>query len=459
MRSTLADKLSAMKYAGNTLIGQRGTRIIRTGGWALIAKICSAVSVFICIPFALNGLGEKHFGAWMTIISIFTFSSFLDFGIGNGAMNLIADAKGRNNLAEASKIANQSLNITNKFILALAIAFTVLAFLLPWHKILGLTPSDSAASSISLAIVFVALLLSVQVNLVARLQLGLGEGYKAYKLIAAGQIATIPAVIMAAEHSQSLPVFVAASTIIPLLFLIKNTFEFRKYHATHITEYFRPGSISSRILKSGIAFFALQLIAVISFNFDLLLISANLGATAAGDFSIVQRIFSVIPILMGLVWNALWPAYSESLAKGDYLWAINAFKISTSILILFSLITGSILAFFINDLIILWLDKQPNNYHLLAWSFVIWNITVSIGSSIAVILNSANILKFQIITFGIFALVASITKVYVMNNFGIEYINTSSAFLYLFICVVPALIYLPNIVSKIENNQKDVLIK
>lgn len=448
-----------MKNSGNSLIGQRGTHILKTGGWALIAKICSALSVLICMPFALDGLGDKYFGAWMTVISIFTFSSFLDFGIGNGAMNLIAEAKGRNNADEVSKIARISLIITKRLMVALAIIFLALALILPWHKILGLASSDAKDSSISVAVIFIALLLSVQFNLVARLQLGLGEGYKAYKLLAAGQIASIPAVILAAEYSNSLPVTVAASTIIPLLFLLNNTFEFRKNHTTYIEEYVRPDLVYSIILKSGTAFFALQLIAVISFNLDLLLISANLGAVPAGDFSIVQRIFSVIPILMGLVWNALWPAYSESLAKGDNLWAIRAFKISTSLLIFFSLVAGSFLAFLIDDIVVLWLDKQPHNYGQLAWSFVIWNVTISIGSSIAVILNSANILKFQIITFGSFALVASIAKVYVMTRSGIENINNYAAFLYISICIIPTFIYLPNIISRIIANQKDVLFK
>lgn len=453
MRSNLQHKLSAVRNSANTLIGHRGKQIIKTSGWSLVAKFSSALSVFFCIPFALNALGDKYFGAWVTIISIFTFSSFLDFGIGNGAMNLISDAKGKNNVDKIYKIANQSLAISDKLIFGLFLIFTVLTLLLPWHKILGLEPNDVIESIKSIAIIFIALLLSVQINLVARLQLGLGKGHKAYKLFALGQLASIPAVIFISQLSPSLPTLVAASTITPLFFLLKNTYEFRKKYSTNELITFNSDHTSSNILKSGVGFFILQLIAVVAFNSDLLLISANLGAEVAGQFSIVQRIFSVLPILMGIVWSSLWPAYTESLSNGDHQWAIKTFKISTFFLIMFSIFAGSFLAIFINDISSLWIENQSRKYEQLAWGFVIWNLTFAIGSSIAVILNSANIIKFQIITFGAFAVIVPFVKIYVMNMIGIEQINVYSAGMYLLFCIAPAFICLPMLKKNIKTGQ------
>lgn len=453
MLSNLRHKIFGKNYFANSLIGRRGRQIIKTGGWSLVAKMFSALSVFICVPFSLNALGDKYFGAWATIISIFTFSSFLDFGIGNGAMNLIADAKGRKNDSEVFKIANQSLLITNKLTLALLAIFTALTLLIPWHKILGLGPNDAIESTKSIATIFIALLLAIQINLVARLQLGLGKGHKAYKLLALGQITSIPIVIIVSKIYPSLPALVAASTITPLLFLFKNTYIFRAEYSSNSERVVNIDHTYLSILKSGGGFFTLQLIAVAAFNSDLLLISATLGAEAAGQFSIVQRIFSVIPILMGLAWNALWPAYRESLSKGDYQWVMRTFKISTVVLILFSILAGSFLAIFVNDIAHLWIDNQSRQYGQLVWGFVIWNLVFAAGSSIAIILNSANVIKFQIITFGAFAIAAPFAKIHVMNAIGIEYINSYSAVMYLLFCVIPAYIYFPKLKIKIKSGQ------
>ena len=50
----------------------------------------------ITIPLTVHYLGNERFGLWMTISSVFAMANFADFGVGNGVLNTVADAFGKN---------------------------------------------------------------------------------------------------------------------------------------------------------------------------------------------------------------------------------------------------------------------------------------------------------------------------------------------------------------------------
>ena len=44
----------------------------------------------------MHYLGNERFGLWMAISSVLAMANFADFGIGNGVLNTVADAFGKN---------------------------------------------------------------------------------------------------------------------------------------------------------------------------------------------------------------------------------------------------------------------------------------------------------------------------------------------------------------------------
>ncbi len=58
----------------------------------MVAKAAAAANLFLTVPFVLHALGPAQFGAWATLVSLVMFAGFLDFGFGNGTMNLVAAA-------------------------------------------------------------------------------------------------------------------------------------------------------------------------------------------------------------------------------------------------------------------------------------------------------------------------------------------------------------------------------
>ena len=71
---------------------------IASGG----ARLISLATVVVSVPLTLGHLGPERYGALVTITALAGMLIFADFGLGNGLMNLVASASGRNSLAFAN---------------------------------------------------------------------------------------------------------------------------------------------------------------------------------------------------------------------------------------------------------------------------------------------------------------------------------------------------------------------
>ena len=89
-------------------IGERWRRIAHAGSWSLVAKASAVAHLFLSVPFVLTALGPTRFGAWATLVALVSFAGFLDFGVGNGAMNLVAAAYGRGAKGEITTILREA---------------------------------------------------------------------------------------------------------------------------------------------------------------------------------------------------------------------------------------------------------------------------------------------------------------------------------------------------------------
>ncbi len=448
MRTFLRNKSASIAQHFKSLVGHRGRLVLKTGTWSLLAKICAAINLFACVPFVLSSLGQKYFGAWVTLVSIITLSNFLDFGLGNGAMNLIAGAKGRSAETEIAQIIRASYQSVIKIALLLSLSLCTIPFI-PWYKILGLDASDASVSSTAIAIVFMAVLLSIPLSIANKIQLGLGQGNKTFRWQALGQLLTAAAVILLAKQGATLPLLVAASTLTPLLALILNTIELHKSVGPSMATDSTKPELARSIQKEGLLFFVLQLSAALAFSFDLLLISSLVGAKQAGEYSVVQRVFSVIPLSLGLIWVTLWPTYREALAKADYPWVFKIFRKSAVLSVIYAMCIGIILALSFNFITQIWLGRPLNVPTVLLWGYVIFQIFETLGTSLATFLNAASIMKYQFYLGITFAIICFSSKLLAIQIFGINVIPTITWTTFLLIELIPLLLLKNKIITLI----------
>lgn len=403
-----------------TWIGSRGRKIVRTSAWSFIAKAAAAANLFLSIPFVLNALGPEQFGAWATLTSLVVFAGFLDFGMGNGAMNLVASAKGRGADKEIGIIVCEAWITLLRVAIAAGMATLLFTFLVPWQRLLGLSPDMAVVSRTSAMIVMLTIAIAIPLNLAMRIQLGLGRGDRAFRWQTVGQLLALSALVLLAHIRAPLPALTAASVSIPLLGSLGNTLSLLFDPSLEISKWKRRPEISTQIRHDGFLFFILQLCAALAFSTDLPLISALLGPTQAGNYAIAQRLFSVTPILLGLIWLPLWPIYRNALAADDLAWALRTYHRSMIISTALAAVIGLSLALIFYPLTKLWLGAAASVSWLLVAGFATWGVIDGAGTATATFLNAAGIMRPQLIIAIVFAALCLPLKAWGISTFGLQ---------------------------------------
>lgn len=437
--------------------GPRARAIVVIGGWSLLAKVCAAANMFGSVPLVMHSLGASSFGVWATLVSLVAFSGFLDFGIGNGVMNLTASASAKGD--DEAVLAVQRVGLRTMLWIS-ATFLLLISFSLPlvhWHVLLGQSAQDEETCRNSAAIVLYTIAAAIPLNLVTRIWLGLGRGATAFQWQAGGQVASLAAVYIVAQGDPTLARFVAATVALPLAFTAGSALALKRHlnvksHKSRANRATDP-SLQRTVLREGILFFVLQLAGAIAFASDLALITYLVGSAEAGTYALAQRLFSVIPIGLALLWTPLWPIYRHSLATGQHAWVLRTLRRST----LFSAAAAALggIAIFLgyNHILSFWVHAAPQAPTMLIGGMVVWAVIDASGNSIATFLNAASVVRFQVIVGILFAIGCLAAKVAALKLLGTYALPWATSITYLVLVLVPTALLFRNIIRHTISKQ------
>ena len=160
---------------------QRGARRNRgaaiTGGTAVLARAVQVSTSLITIPLTVHYLGNERFGLWMTISSVFAMANFADFGIGNGVLNTVADAFGKNDFDRIRAAISSGFAVLGAVGLLLLGLFASTFAWVSWADVFRVTSAQARAEAAPALMVFACCFaLNIPLDLVQRAQLGLAAG-------------------------------------------------------------------------------------------------------------------------------------------------------------------------------------------------------------------------------------------------------------------------------------------
>jgi O-antigen/teichoic acid export membrane protein len=422
------------------LMGPRGRVIAQTGAWSLVAKACAAANLFLSVPFVLHALGPVQFGAWATLVSFVAFAGFLDFGFSNGTMNLIAGARGREAPDEIATVLNEGWRAVRGVSIWLAVGAAVAIATIPWHLLLGLPITQSGTSREAAAVVLGTIVVAIPLNLATRAQLGLGRGDRAFRWQALGQLLALVVVIVCARAGASLPILTAVAVATPLVSALANTIDLHRSHLRSSSARERDVLVAGKIRHEGMLFFVLQLAAAIAFSADLPLISALRGPAEAGTYAIVQRLFSVIPLGLSLLWVPLWPSYRQALAARDHDWVVRTLHRSLLLAVMLASASAMVLALGFDRILHLWIHRPLAVGGWLLAGFALWCVIEAAGTAISTFLNAAGIMRYQVIVASVFATLCLVGKAWAVIHFGIAAMPWAAVITYSLVSLLPTLL-------------------
>jgi O-antigen/teichoic acid export membrane protein len=418
-----------------------------------VAMATSLLTTLISVRLTVRYLGVERYGLWMTIISFLAMLSFADLGMGNGLLNAISDAHGKDNHESARK------NVTSAFLMLSAVAilmllvFAILYPFVPWPRLFNVSSPLAARECGPAMVVFVScFLLDLPLGVVQRIQMGYQKGFVSNLWRVAGSLIGLGGLLLAIHLRKGLPLLVLAMVGGPLVAdLLNSITEFGWSKPSLMPEWgFFDQEAARRILVLGSQFFLLQIAGAVAFASDNIVAAQVCGPSAVTQYAVPMRLFTTSVSVVGLFNNPLWPAYGEAAARGDINWAKRTLIRSLGGTTILSALLATILALFGKPIVHLWVGSQIQPSFSLLLGMATWSVLGTLGGALAIFLNATNRIRFEILCALPLAFTAVLGKIFLAHWVGIPGIIWGLVIAYTLTTVVPCAVYIPKVLSTLE---------
>jgi O-antigen/teichoic acid export membrane protein len=417
-------RLTAFEINGeNGRAKERHRRVLITAAASAVAKVISVVSGLVTVPLTLDYLGPERYGLWMTILSTMAMLSFADLGVGNGLLSAVAEAHGRDDTVTIRRLVSDAYSVLGVVALLLFTVFGAMYPLVNWALVFNVD-GQAAKQEVgpAVAVLVTCFALAIPGAIVHRTQMGLQRGSLAGIWQCVGSLLGVVGVVVAVNAKAGLPWLILSLSGPPLLASAVNAVIFFKQIEPEISPSLRLVSNEGTrsLLGSGAFFLLLQLVAAITYMSDGLIIAKVLGAAKVSEYSIPERLFSLISVLLAMFVSPLWPAYGEAMARQEYAWVRRTLFRSIFGAFFFSSISGALLILAAPWLLKMWVGNSIRVPFMLLVGLAVWKIIEATASAAGAYLNGLKFIRLQVCV-GVITAGASVAlKLILVAKFGVS---------------------------------------
>lgn len=403
--------------------GDQRTIILKKNiiGSILLKGISIAIS-FIIVPLTINFVDPVQYGIWLTLSSILSWFYFFDIGLGLGLKNRFAEAKarGETELAKAyTSTAYVSLSIMASVLLIFAL---IVNYFINWSSILNLPDSYSKELTSVFAIMISCFSLNLVSSIITNVLLADQRTAFSSTISVIGQITILAVIWMlttTVKHGNLIYLALILSGIPQLVLIVASILLYRKRYSLYKPSFrLAKFKLVKDILGMGGKFFIITTSMLFIFQIINIVISRELGPEAVTEYNIAYKYFNTAYMIVILVLNPFWAAFTDAYTKGNFNWMRGKVRQLEQMWFILVPILAIMLAI-----------SQPA-YHLWIGDSVSVSATVNITVAIYIcILSLANVymyllngigkVRIQLYIYLAFALIAFPSMSFLCHKFGI----------------------------------------
>jgi O-antigen/teichoic acid export membrane protein len=402
-------------------------------------RIIGLLVSFLSVPLTINYLGRERYGAWVMLGSLLTWLQLTDFVLENGLTNSITTAAGQD------RPDLVRMNVSNGVFLlsALAGASGLVAAaawpFLDWSAFFGVSSAEARAEiGPAVALAFAILLLQLPLSVAGKVFMAYHEGRIGNYWGAAGNVLSLVALVLVTRTQGNLVWLVVALSGTSLLVNLACSAWLFLVHRPYLWPQFRHVEFASigALSQIGGQFFLMQIMALITFQTDNIIIGHYLGAAQVPQYSITYRLFGYASLPQNIIFSYLWTAYSEAIARKDIKWVERAFYTNLVLGLAFAILAVIGLGFIAKPFIGWWARPEviPSTA-LIAW-MAAWSIVNAFATPIACLLAAAAHLRLQMIYGAIAAASNLFLSLTLVKIWGPEGVIAGTVIAYgIFVCI------------------------
>ncbi len=422
---------------------ERWRRIWRAAFGAAAFRGVSMAGTFVTIPLVLDQLGPTRFGLFVLVTQLATLLVFSDLGLGNGLITALAQARADGDERRARELVSSTWALLLVVATAGGGLFAILFPLVSWSAVLGVDGVGSGAVALSVLVFAVLFLVGVPASIAQKVHLARQEGLQANAWQTLGALLTITGTVLCVTTSASVPWFVAAAVGGSVVSGVANTVWLFWRHPE-----LRPGrryvtrERTRFVAGSGVLFLLLGVAGAVAYQTDALVISHVLGPSDVTTYSLALRLFAIPGLAVSFVLAPLWPAFGDAFARRDVAWVRQTLRRA----IVWGAavnIPGALLLVLLGQwLVDLWVGEgEVAVPTLLLVSFALWTVLNTVSGPLAMLLNGAHVVRFQVICAIAMAVLNLPLSIVLTEWLGVAGPILGSAIAQSLCIVVPSLVY------------------
>ena len=322
-------------------------------GFSILISLMSA-------PIMLHHVNRADYGVLLTLTSIVGWVGMMDIGLGNGLRNKLPEMLAKGDLQGAKKAVSSSYAALTMYVGLLISIFLVSSSYIDWRSVLNSPMSDAEEINGLAAVVFIAFCVQFLLGLIVSI-------LYAYQMPAANslisfvsQVVTFIALIVQVYIFKVSSVFQIGAVnclIPPLIMLLATIFLFAtKLREVAPTFKMIDFKYVSGILSLGVKFFILQIVTIVIFQANSIIITRVVGPEAVVEYNMAFRYISVLTMFFNIMITPIWSATTDAYVRGDFAWIRKTLYLSRKICLI-AIVGGILMTIFSKQVYTLWLGK------------------------------------------------------------------------------------------------------
>lgn len=327
----------------------------------LLYKPVSMILSYLYVPVVLNYLGDEKYGVWATVLSVLSWITIFDIGIGNGLRNKLAENFNNYDRHLVRGYVSSAYIMLSGIVGVLLIASVTTANFVNWNSFFRVSNSDSDNLKLVMIISIFSMCVSFVMSICKSIYLALQKNHVVNLMGVVQQILMLGSVWVLSKCTLSNLVYVAlaygiSNLVSETIFTIR-LFQINQDFVPRL-KYFNYTEAKTTT-SLGIQFFIVQIAAIILYTTDNIMITQICGPAEVTPYTTANKMFSMITAVFSIMIAPYWSAITVKKTKHDWD-GIN--KAKRKMLVLWSISTCGCVAliFVFKPIVKIWLQKELN---------------------------------------------------------------------------------------------------
>ena len=418
MLSLIKNKVHAFWNSGGN---ERSLKVKKNIVYTFFIKGGSVLISLMLVPLTIHYINAVMYGIWLTISALVAWMNNFDIGLSNGLRNKLAHALATGESAHIRKDVSTTYAILFLISLATFLVFFIAGSFFNWNDLLNINSSIHYNIWPVILITLGAFCVQFTLQPVNTVLFATHQPFKSSLLFFLQQVITLIFVYILTRTMQpNLLKLVMVMVGSPLLVLFTaNIYLF----ATSLKDFapkisFIHFKSAKSLLKTGSAFFIIQLGALVLYETDNIVITETLGPNEVTTFNIAYKIFAVLVVAFTIIMTPYWSAFTDAFAKNDIAWIKHSIKKMKMLWLGFSVV-AIVLYLISGPLYELWIGGTIHVPGSLSLSMAVYVISITWMMIYSFALNGIGKLRIQLVFVVVTGLINIPLSVLLINKVGL----------------------------------------